>query len=250
MFIQGIKNKLYQISRSPDKPTANVIYVQPLFEAANLNRHVFTRSMIQQYYNGFNAVLYDHMGTGESQGELLSVDFSDWQQDLAQKIEQTRQSNSLPIFLVVFSSGCLLLNDEIVRAVDHIQLWQPEFSGKRLVKQLKRIELLNNHPDDANDSLFIEFSGYEFKKSLLSDIQQVELVISPDTADKFACFDVIDSSDEPKVASRQKYIQALVTRDNYTRIVDKKYWQSSELSVPQNLLDIASRSLLERSSNA
>ncbi len=243
-FCQGKQGKLFCIRRTPKNSLGNVIYLQPLFESANINRHVYTQSAILNYHECLTSIIYDHYGTGDSDGELTDTNLLLWQQDLILQIQQIKKQSHLPIVIVAFSSASLLLTKAIIELVDHVQLWQPEFSGKRVVKQLKRISLISREKKQKESAEYIEIAGYLMKSNLLEKLGELYFSIEATMLNKLACFDVAEASDTPLSPSRQSAVNSLQQLGLYQRIVDHKYWQASELVLPKRFLTATSKALI------
>jgi len=222
----------------------NVIFLQPLFESANINRHVYTQSAILNYHACITSIIYDHYGTGDSEGELIDTNILLWQQDLVVHIQQIKKQSHLPIVIVAFSSATLLLTRAIIELVDHVQLWQPEFSGKRVVKQLKRISLISGEKKQKASAEYIEIAGYLMKSNLLETLGDLHFSIEKDMLNKLACFDVVEASDAPLSPSRQSAVNSLLQLGSYQRIIDHKYWQAAKLVLPKRFLTATSEALI------
>lgn len=241
-FDKGIKGELFTIQRIPDEAIGHLIYVQPLFELTNVNRHVFTKSAMSNYHLGFSSNIYDHYATGDSEGELLEASIKLWQEDLFLQITHYQKNSELPITLIAFSSAALLITEKIIGLVNSVQLWQPEFKGKNVVKQMKRLLLLDNQKSSINEGE-IEVAGYLFRENLFDELKKALFHVSPETINKVLCIDILEDDNQFIAKTRAEVTELFKLKGNYFSIVDLKYWQASELLIPKKLLTFSSTKL-------
>ena len=90
-FFQGTQGKLFRLIRSPKDLQGHVLYLSPLFEQANQTRHMFTRSALNAYEQGLESVVFDHYGTGDSEGELTEASLVLWQQDIVAQLTEIKK---------------------------------------------------------------------------------------------------------------------------------------------------------------
>jgi exosortase A-associated hydrolase 2 len=223
--------------RTPAVIKGHVLFLQGLFEELNINRHAFTKASLLFADNQFTTTLFDYIGTGDSQGELQDVELSQWSQDIMSQVSLLRNQDDKPITLIGFGSAALLLDDEIMSSVDDIQLWHPEVTGSRFIKQMERLALLNiTHNDVTTASEYKEVAGYKVKNELWSAIKAVEYKPLPLKKSKITWFECVDSKALalPKVRDRQQ--KQWVNRERFFLIEEQKYWQSTMLVVPHHLI--------------
>lgn len=244
-FYSGNKDKLFRVIRTPAGVVGRIIYVQPFFEQANTNRHVFTRSAINLYKHGFESIIYDHFATGDSFGRSENAHFTDWRADLLKQIQALKEISESPIILIAFESGALLLNDEILNLVDTVQLWQAQLNGKQLVKQLKRIALLEGEKKQSSNENIVEIFGYLMSKKLLDDISTTVFVASEHNQAKLYAYELVCAPMLFLSEKRQQQLDETILNTRVKIIEDDKYWQASELVIPEKLLLDTAEDLVE-----
>ncbi|MCJ8322130.1 MAG: hypothetical protein MJK12_21050 [Colwellia sp.] len=255
-FWPGPNGGLFRICRSPDKINGHILYVPPLFEDANRHRHVFTRSAISAYQLNFKSIIYDAIGTGDSQKNLVDVTLAMWHEELLAQIIQIRLTSDKPLVLCLPTSAVLLLTTEIINKVDVLQLWQPEFNGKRFVQQFKRLALTQDLSSIKtyslpSDDTIIEIAGYRLQHQLLDELttQSLKSIFS-DVAAKVKCFhfELLSDGERELTLSRKNQFQKLSQLHLNTHLItvqDYKYWQASELIDPKEFLAISLKCLQE-----
>lgn len=244
-FYPGHKGQLFRLVRTPENICGHLLFISPLFEQANNTRHMVTKAATASYANGYQSIVFDHFGTGDSEGQLLDTSLSVWQQDIVEQLVELKKTSDKPIILSLCLSAALLLNDDILTLIDSAQLWQPELNGKRFVKQFKRLMLaneINKTPEIKKDSTntWVEIAGYTMANSLLDSIAKQTLANLPicqadvEWIEWLASNTQLPPSRERQLTSLQ---QVCVNKIQLTTLSDEKYWLASELIVSQQLLD-------------
>ncbi len=248
-FYNGTKGQLFRLLRTPKQIKSHLLFIPPLFEQANKTRHHITRSANNAYRQGIASIIFDHFGTGDSEGDLSQVNLALWQTDILKQIKDLRASSPHNIFLSIPLSAALLLSTKILNEVDAIILQQAEFNGKNFVKQLKRLSLvaeLNQtkpisieHANQTNEHApLLDIAGYQIPISLLAELseQGVAIISESDTACYW--FEWQNSTQTP-IQSRVKQQQSLASKlKNFTvfDILDCKFWLASELQLAHHFL--------------
>ena len=245
-----------------------MIYVPPLFEEANQHRHVFTKLAQSAVKLGVESIIYDPIGTGDSQKDLVDISLAMWQEELTAQIVELRANSTQPIVLCMPTSSVLLLTADIVEQVDALQLWQPEFNGKKFVQQFKRIALAQQLSIPQNQPVltenpYVDIAGYYMQKRLLEDLSlpTIDSAFEQGNSQKNnqehtqACtqikcinFEWLSSADNELTLARKKQYQQLTQLQQQTQLItiaEPKYWQATSLTVPQTLLVASLKALQE-----
>jgi len=227
--------KYFQQTRTCKQACGTVIFVQGLFEELNQNRHAFNGMAQKLTTHNFNTILYDAFGTGDSEGDLSDVSLLLWQKQLYEVVQKAQQQYKTPVSIIVFGSGALLLSEEVSKCASYIQLWQPEFSGKKLTKNLNRLAILNQMPINEGDEL-IDVSGYQVPKLLWQSLNQYLPPEFANFADKTDWFEFIDNAQQQVPSLRLKLAHSVFGESfSIDSIVQSKYWLASELIQPEAL---------------
>jgi exosortase A-associated hydrolase 2 len=239
-FWTGPFGQLFRIMRSASKIIGYVVYLPPLFEDANRNRHVYTRSSTSVAELGYQTIIFDSVGTGDSQGMLTDVDLIMWQSEIIAMLKELKTSNPLPITLVACHSAALLLSPEILAQTDAVQLWHPEFNGKKFVQQFKRLAMVSSKPNNLAQSehATVEIAGYQVSTQLLVQLSEQSLAkISP----CFTCcywFELLADGENMSLAraNQLELVRSIQPKITIENIIDSKHWQATELVIPEKLL--------------
>lgn len=247
-FYQGTKGQLFRLTRTPKKINAHIIYIAPLFEQANQTRHISTRCAINSYTQGVQSIVFDHFGTGDSAGELNDATLMLWQQDIVAQISVIKASSSKPIFLSVVLTAALLLNDEIVSLVDGVLFAQPEFNGKSFTRQLKRMAVAGKLVkstaimSDGNraDGSIVDIAGYQFTEQLFNELAKQSINKLSESNLVCTWFEWLTPGNEltPSRVKQKQGFQLTFPQTEFVMIDDDKYWQSTELQLAQQFLQL------------
>lgn len=237
---------IFRIVRKPAVVKGHVLFLQGLFEELNINRHAFTQASLLFSLNGFSTTLFDYEGTGDSQGEIHDVEFSRWYQNITSQISLLKSEDDKPITIICFGSAALLLNDEIISSVDHIQLWHPEVTGARFIKQMERLALLNiTHHNETKVTNHKDVAGYKVKNSLWQAIKSINFTPSILNKSKVIWLECVDNKDAALAKVRERQQNQWLDNGRLILIKEQKYWLSSKLVVPYHLIDTSLDSLLD-----
>ncbi|MBD1390579.1 alpha/beta fold hydrolase [Neiella sp. HB171785] len=148
-----------------------IVIVPPLLEEMNACRRHIAEYAAQASLHGYKTLYFDLLGSGDSALELADINsLAMWQAN----IDTLLALATTPVTLIAIRSGVLLLSAQQL-ADWPVQLWQPELSGQRWVKAIRRAQhLMPQSPADPNDD-FTDYQGYTIANSLLDEIAAVDL---------------------------------------------------------------------------
>jgi exosortase A-associated hydrolase 2 len=256
-FYKGTKGRLFRLTRTPENINAHLIYIAPLFEQANQTRHMSTRSAINVYSQGVQSVIFDHFGTGDSEGELIDASLVLWQEDIMMQINAIKISSSKPVFLSVLLSAALLLNDEVLALIDGLFLSQPNFNGKSFTRQFKRLAVAGNlskAPVNNKNALesttenIVDIAGYQFTPQLFDSLASQSINNLSKINLPCSWFEWLSVGSE-LTPSRKKLQQAFQVNCQPTEFVavdDIKFWQTTELQLAKKFLQQEQQVMLQQ----
>ncbi|MEI6895631.1 MAG: hydrolase 2, exosortase A system-associated [Colwellia sp.] len=244
-FYQGTKANLFRIIRTPKQIRAHLLFIAPLFEQANQTRHHVTRSAMNAYHQGIQSIVFDHYGTGDSQGELIDASLSLWQQDILKQLLELKKHSNQAVYLSLPLSAVLLLSNEIVQQLDGVMLLQPNFKGKRFIQQFKRLALAANltQSHNAKEAVtvakpIVEIAGYLITPHLLDELAGQSLTKLADfTLDSY-WFEWLGGAEVLSLGRAKQQEEFARKNDKLwvTNIDDVKFWQATELQVASTFL--------------
>jgi len=250
-FSQNDSEAIYCISRTPKVSKAHVLFLQGLFEELNINRHAFTSTSILLSQNNIGSTIFDYFGTGDSQGESYQATLKHWHDNILAQIAYLNKKDDKPIFIIAFGSAALLINNEILSSVEHVQLWQPEVKGSRFIKKIERLELLSNQDDKSpKTSQYKEVAGYQINFELWNALTLMQFKPKPADKAKITWLECVDDKHASLSNRRRKESELWVDNNKLHLIEQQKYWLSTELMIPTCIIEYAVSLLLEHIENA
>ncbi|MDF2177308.1 CocE/NonD family hydrolase [Aliiglaciecola sp. CAU 1673] len=189
-FIQGHKHRLFVLQLGALQPQRCILCLPPLFEEMNLSRAIIAKASRYLVEKGYTVFCLDYAGTGDSEGELESVDAELWRQDLKLTLDWLAEKGVQDPVLWGVRFGALLAManlDELSTRYPGISclLWKPVLNGKLLMSQFIRVKQANamiqgDEKIDWRKKILegetVEVAGYPISAALL---QTVESMVMP-----------------------------------------------------------------------
>ena len=239
-FWQGPNARLYRIDRTPESFEQLIVFIPPLLEDANCIRHVYTKMALIAEKQSIASVIFDYSGTGDSELDLTDISVAHWQAEITALFRDVKQAHpAIKVTFLACYSAAILLSEEINKLPDKLVFWHPEIKGTRYIKQLKRLALmqvsnsLESAPQYHDESVEL-LAGYQINKVMFKELSGCQLGC-PDCASilwiEFSTNGVIPTL-------REKAFSIWQRRPNFTLQTANaaKFWQASELLLPDNLL--------------
>jgi len=147
LFIDGPQGPLFSIFHRAN-PTFSeapgLIYVPPFAEEMNCSRRMAALQARRLAAQGFNVLLLDLFGTGDSGGEFRDADWQTWCGDVTAAIAWLAARTGGKVGLWGLRLGALLAAEVASvhpNPVTPLILWQPVVTGERYLTQFLRLRL-------------------------------------------------------------------------------------------------------------
>lgn len=131
-----------------------LLYLHPFAEEMNKSRRMAALLARALAGCGFEVLLIDLKGCGDSAGEFGEASWNDWLDDalLGVRWLQSQAGGAQPLWLAGLRAGCLLAAQTQARldTPAHLLLMQPPASGKPLLQQFLRLKLAAELGDGPN----------------------------------------------------------------------------------------------------
>ena len=187
-FNNSTGGQLYGVYHSPrpSKPLAGraVVICSPLGQEY-IRSHWTCKLLAKQLARGGAHVLrFDLSGHGNSSGDIdHQQSLQSWTDDIGQAIDWIRdQSNATSVMLLGLRFGAALaaLTAEQRPDVHSLVAWEPVIEGEKYLQSLRKmharmIDLWVSKTTTPNDSKKEEILGFEFSRSLLDEIEQIDI---------------------------------------------------------------------------
>jgi exosortase A-associated hydrolase 2 len=147
--------------------------------------------------SGYNVLLLDLSGCGDSSGVLRDARWAVWQEDAVAGVEFLRQRSSAPLSLWGLRFGALLACQlaQDLADVERLLMWQPALNGEQYLDQFLRLELAGQTLkgeagfdraglwNELRSGNTLDVAGYQVSSNLAMDFAQVRLGdLSPNCA--------------------------------------------------------------------
>ena len=166
--------------------------------------------------NGYNVLLLDLSGCGDSSGVLRDARWEDWKEDVAAAAEFLRQRSAAPLNLWGLRFGALLACQlaQDLSNIERLLMWQPVLNGEQFLDQFLRLELAGQALkgeagfdraglwNELRSGNCLEVAGYEISSNLAMDVARVRLGdLSPNCAVNWMDM-AVTPAEQPKKASQ------------------------------------------------
>jgi exosortase A-associated hydrolase 2 len=172
-------------------PVGQVLLLPPFGEELNKSRRMLALGSRALAAAGFDVLMMDLLGCGDSSGDFGDATWSDWQQDVALAIDwlAERATPASPLWLWGVRAGALLAPAALAAANRPVNLllWQPVTAGKLQLQQFLRLkvaaDLVGGQAKGAMQALRsqldqgqpVEIAGYELSPALAAGLEQAQL---------------------------------------------------------------------------
>lgn len=168
----------------------SILFLPPFTEEMHKSRHIVSAQARQFAEAGYNVLLLDLYGCGDSGGDFADARWQLWLQDAAFALDQLRGLDDGPLVVWGLRMGALLAS-ELARASDDISelvLWQPALNGEQQIDQFLRLRTVPSAPgnpspfdrkslwDELRSGRSLEIAGYELSPVLALDMAKARLI--------------------------------------------------------------------------
>lgn len=242
----------------PSRDTRGVVLIVPPFaEEMNKSRKVLAEQGRQLALHGYQAVLPDLYGTGDSYGDFSAASWDIWKKDLLAALESARSPGGLPVYLLGLRLGAMLALDTFGDRAGDIRgfvLWSPCVDGKQFVNQFLRLrtatqmfgqseqaESLNDLRELLAGDHLLEVGGYELSEALVTAIDALRLADLEYASGTMIEWLEVSSNAGGKIPPRlSRTVSQLAERGcevNLRTVEGPPFWGTAELASCPSLID-------------
>jgi exosortase A-associated hydrolase 2 len=262
-FIPAVKGQRFCIFHPAASDTAHrghVVLVHALAEELNRCRRIASLQARALSVAGFDVLLMDFYGCGDSAGNFGDASWQDWLDDveLARTWMQGRSRG--PAWLWGVRAGALLAAQSIGRSalpVDGLLCWQPVVSGQQYLRQQLRLKLAGHMlqastgvADGGTDAMLrdleagkaLEVAGYEFAQAMTSGLSRATLEIAKPVA-SVICLEL--PSESPALTVQLAKWRDQGCKVSAAAVPGQAFWQLPEAELPLALVEATTLAMLQ-----
>jgi exosortase A-associated hydrolase 2 len=249
LLLAGATGRLFALHfpADPSRATGEGILLLPPFgEELNKSRALIASQARAFAAAGYEVLLVDLFGTGDSEGEFGRARWQGWIADLRCGVSWLRQREVACIHLWAVRAGALFVGD-LAECLDaarsQLILWHPLHSGRLFATQLLRLRIAaeaNSSGTSSTEQLRqeirtqgqLEIAGYEISAELLAALEERTLQTAVDRPVKsIVWLDMVAAEGTPLPASA-----TLIARlgkpqraIHYRALVGEPFWGTVEI---------------------
>lgn len=215
---------------------------------------------------GYNVLLFDLFGTGDSSGEFAEATWSIWQQNIQTVVDWLTQQNITTIDLWGLRTGNLLAMEYASgsqQKIGRLLCWQPVLNGDVFVTQFLRLRVAaammdNQAPREKISDLkakllagqSLEVAGYGLTKYLLEPLMNMKAdQVQLPSGLEIAIIEVVANPETGVGTSYNQFIKQLKDKNistTMTKAVGELFWASQEIGFAPDLIDSTNKILENR----
>jgi len=235
-----------------------LLIVPPLAEEMNRSRHVLAAIARAAGDAGYDVLMPDLYGTGDSAGDFADATIAIWRSDLDHVID--RMQHRSPLHIIALRAGALLAADALSRhRVQSLTLLQPQIDGAQVLTQLLRLRLAGNLLGNADKETTtqlrerlqggegLEIAGYMVSAALAAGLESLSFDKLPiDSVERLHWIEVAPQADRPLMPVSQRLVDAwqVSGKPVSTSVVAcDQFWATQELARCPDIVSTVMRQL-------
>lgn len=240
-----------------------VVFVSPFAEELNKSRRLMAQQAHRLALEGFEAVLFDCQGTGDSEGDFADASWEGWRTDLDHVVRGLGvAADGRDLTLIAVRAGALLAAGWLESAGfprSRLLLWQPAASGAQVLRQFLRLRVVAQKfagIEESAEALWsrlgagesIEVAGYELSPRLAREVTQVDLSRwRPPAGMRIDWLDIGSGRRDSPLPVSARVIESwrmAGARVAYQWLEAEPFWATQEIASPTAVIDATTGVLL------
>jgi exosortase A-associated hydrolase 2 len=248
-FLPGATGKLFALhfpASVPEPARGGILLLPPFAEELNKSRALIARQARALAAAGYEVLLLDLFGTGDSEGEFAQAEWPVWVDDLRRGVSWLRQRGLSCVHLWAVRAGALFVGD-LAECLDpersQLILWHPVHSGRHFATQLLRLRIAAEAQSSGTLSTEqlrqelrtrgeLEIAGYAINAGMLAALEARTLETALDRAVKrIVWLDVVAAEGKapPASAALLGRLRRPDRETCYQSVVGEPFWGTVEI---------------------
>jgi exosortase A-associated hydrolase 2 len=223
-----------------------VLYVHPFAEEMNKSRRMAALQARAFAASGWDVLLMDLHGCGDSSGDFGDATWSLWQDDVEAGLRWLAARNDGPVWIWGLRVGALLAATVAARTshAHPLLLWQPTVSGHRFIQQFFRSRVISDALADGGHrsttaglmsalaaGTVVEVAGYQLSPDLILPLERSEMPSLP-SGSIARWVEIADADDGGVKPATRAAIAAWQTSGvdaTCSVVVGPQFWQTQDI---------------------
>lgn len=245
-----------------------VLFIPPFAEEMNKSRHII-RNLAQLLAEaGFDSLIFDPFGTGDSEGDFGDATWEFWIEDLNSAYQWLARESGKPVSIIALRTGALLASEYIQRThpdVDRLIFLAPVVRGDHFLSQFLRLRIATEMAENSRDKSTVK----SLKETLLSgkSVEVAGYTLNPGLArgmtgsaiqgghfherdiQTMDWIELVAEEDRPLPILNNQVVEELTAADltiTLHRFCGPAFWSAVELVELPELLELIRKLLLGR----
>lgn len=188
-------DRVFTVVHEPPGPArAVVVAVHAFAEEMNKSRPMVAMAARALAAEGCVVVRPDLRGCGDSEGDLATLSWDDWRDDVLDSARWAQQlAPGQPLWFWGHRAGCLLACEASIRheGDSRLLLWQPQLLGKQVLVQFLRLKMAGQLQQGAakgateglqrelSEGRAVEIAGYRLGPGIAAGLAAAQCSMSP-----------------------------------------------------------------------
>ena len=259
-FLKSLSGRIFITSfqNTSERSDSVFILIPPIGEEMNKSRRMLALMANQLAESGFNALIPDFHGTGDSEGDFSEANLTMWHSDLDSLISWCGDEGYTKFNFLALRSGAVILLDYLSQRhtfeVDKVVLWHPMSTGDSWLTQFLRLRLAGGFSGNIEKETLkglktqlqvgepLEVAGYELSAQFANAIREINIAeISPTSCEKLLWIDVVATEGRPILPASKKVIDHWEDSSfsiDSTVVVGPAFWSAVEIVDVDALIDV------------
>ncbi|MCV2886027.1 alpha/beta hydrolase [Aestuariibacter sp. AA17] len=269
-FITLPSGNLYTVSFVPEGKTPNniVIFVPPFAEEMNKSRKMMALMGNALASSGDLCVLFDYLGTGDSEGDFSDASWQIWQKNLSDVVEHIcADYPSTALHFIGLRTGALVLNAYLneqpkagtVQNIKSLHYWNPTFKGSLFVTQFLRLKLAGEMMRGEGEKVTakqlraqltqqdsLEVAGYTVRDELISGLESSSMVLPEELYDcPLFIYEVNGKGEQVSPATANGCAKAFEhhSMKQLMPVAGAAFWSTQEIAIVPDLIDFTKQNI-------
>jgi exosortase A-associated hydrolase 2 len=254
-FLDGAAGRIFCVGSLRAEATGlrgRMLIIGPFAEEMNKSRHLLSSLVRSADAAGFEVLMPDLYGTGDSEGDFGDATLDIWRGDLDAALARTHAE--LPLVVVGLRAGALLATDLAGRhTVSCLTLLHPQTDGRQQLTQILRLRIAGGmRPGGEKETTaqlrqrfaageVLEIAGYRVSGALAAGLESLMIADLPlGAVEQINWIEVAPDADRPLMSGNQHVIDhwtALGKTVNTAVVACDEFWGTQEISQCRAMID-------------